>query len=669
MALMELKDVKKTYKMPGGGTFLALKGINASFDKGELVAIVGESGSGKSTLMNAIGGLDSDFDGQIIYNGKNLADLSTAELVHYHKKDIGFIFQNFNLIPHLNLIDNVSIAMTLSDIGESTRKKRAEELLQNVGLGDHMHKKPDQLSGGQKQRVAIARALANDPDVIIADEPTGALDAETTDVILDMIRDIAKEGKLVLMVTHSDKVASHCSRVLRIDNGNLISDDQQLTLEHTANEAASNYKIKNMSLTKAIKLAFQNMKAKLSRNLLVALGSSIGIMSVVLMLALGKGVTSYVSKTMKSYTNPNITEVHKQSGMQANAAKQDPSQMQNMSQADVAEQQQNNIAALLGESNANSFAKKDIAKLKAIKHVDTLNLGYSTLTMGTNTVTYDGKKANMMQLQTMSKSISKSSIVKGNAPKGNEIMLDRATADTLDKNLVGKTVQVTMKVGQKSITQDFKVSGLYEATNGGLGISSTLFFNYDALNDLYKQNDQELKPNVVYLYTKDKANTKKIKDKVKDLGFTGSMQEQMSEMFTKMLDIITWVLTAIAGVSLLVSAIMILVVLNISVVERTKEIGVLKALGARRKDIRRVFASEAFLIGTTSGVIGVIATYILGAAINAFTSQAFDVNVVTITPQFALAGLIISIVISMIAGILPANRASKLDPVEALRKD
>lgn len=661
MPVMELKNVTKTYKMAGGGTFEALRGISASFEAGELVAIVGESGSGKSTLMNAIGGLDSDFGGEIIYEGKNLRNFSTQELVDYHKKNIGFIFQNFNLISHLNLIDNVSMAMTLSNVSEDFRKKRAKELLRKVGLEKHMYKKPDQISGGQKQRVAIARALVNDPDVIIADEPTGALDAETTDTILDMIRGIAEEGKLVLMVTHSDKVASHCSRVLRIDNGKLISDEHQLNLEYTES-TREDIKVKNMSMWKAIKLAFLNMKAKLGRNLLVALGSSIGIMSVVLMLALGKGVTNYVSSTMKSYTNPNITEVHKKSSTQ-----QTTKNPQNMSREEIAKQQQENMAALTGSGTNTGFTKKDIDKLSKIKHVDRYQKGYSSFSLGTNTVKYNNKQASLMMLQTMSDSISKSSIVEGKAPKNNhEIMLDRATADLLGKNILDKEVTLTLKIGEKTITQNFKVTGLYESQSQS---SSTVFFTYAGLQDLYKTNQEKLLPNVVYLHTANKDNTKMIKDKVKDLGYTGSMQEQMTEMFTKMLNIITWVLTAIAAVSLVVSAIMILVVLNISVVERTKEIGVLKALGARRKDIRRIFASEAFLIGITSGAIGVVVTYVLGFFINNFTKAAFEVNVVSMTTKYAIAGIVISVVISIIAGILPSNRASKLDPVEALRKE
>ncbi|HBV48771.1 MAG TPA: ABC transporter ATP-binding protein, partial [Lactobacillus sp.] len=240
MEILKLKNVVKIYKLAGGGTFEALKNINATFSTGELVSIVGESGSGKSTLMNLIGGLDSDFEGEISYRGKNLRDYTAQELADYHKKSIGFIFQNFNLIPHLNLIDNVALAMTLSNIDKETRVKRAKELLEKVGLKDHLYKKPDQISGGQKQRVAIARALINDPDVIIADEPTGALDAETTDNVLALIKEIAQSGKLVLMVTHSDRVAAHCTRVLRIDNGKLVSDEVTGKLEPLATKVKYN---------------------------------------------------------------------------------------------------------------------------------------------------------------------------------------------------------------------------------------------------------------------------------------------------------------------------------------------------------------------------------------------------------------------------------------------
>ncbi|MCD5454017.1 ABC transporter ATP-binding protein/permease [Lactobacillus delbrueckii] len=662
MTVLELKDVKKYYKMPGGGQYEALRGVNAKFVAGEMVAIVGESGSGKSTLMNTIGGLDSDFEGAILYEGKNLRDFSQKEMVNYHKKSIGFIFQNFNLIPHLDLIDNVSIAMTLSNADEKTRRGRAEELLTQVGLKDHMHKKPDQLSGGQKQRVAIARALANDPDVIIADEPTGALDADTTDVILNMIRDIAASGKLVLMVTHSDKVASHCSRVLRIDQGQIVSDQEQKPLDYHL-EQRTEVKIQQMSLFKAISLAFKNMKAKFGRNALVSTGMGIGIMSVILMLSLGKGVTSYVSGQMSTYSNPLVAEIQKtssqkmrQQGMQA---------QQTGDKAALAKQQQNNMASLSGTSSASAFSKQDLKKLEKIAHVKKLQKGYSAISLGTNQLKYGKKTASMIYLKTVNDGIAKSEVKKGRLPKAgkDEVMIDSGSADNLGKKILGKKVKASLQIGTKTITKTVKVVGIYEAS--GSGQVSTLLLPYSDLAKIFKDNGLSLKANVVYLTATDKQYTSSIKQAAKDKGFAGSMQEQMTEMFDSILSVLTYVLTAIAAVSLLVSAIMILVVLNISVVERTQEIGVMKALGARRKDIRRIFSSEAFLLGLASGIVGIALTWLLAQGINSFTQSAFKAAVVSLT----LTGLLISIVISMIAGILPANHASKLDPVEALRKE
>ncbi|MCT2879253.1 ABC transporter ATP-binding protein/permease [Lactobacillus delbrueckii] len=666
MTVLELKDVKKYYKMPGGGQYEALRGVNAKFAAGEMVAIVGESGSGKSTLMNTIGGLDSDFEGAILYEGKNLRDFSQKEMVNYHKKSIGFIFQNFNLIPHLDLIDNVSIAMTLSNADEKTRRGRAEELLTQVGLKDHMHKKPDQLSGGQKQRVAIARALANDPDVIIADEPTGALDADTTDVILNMIKDIAASGKLVLMVTHSDKVASHCSRVLRIDQGQIVSDQEKKPLDHHL-EQRTEVKIQQMSLFKAISLAFKNMKAKFGRNALVSTGMGIGIMSVILMLSLGRGVTSYVSGQMNTYSNPLVAEIQKTSSQKMR--QQGMKAQQTGDKAALAKQQQNNMASLSGTRSTSAFSKQDLKKLEKIAHVKKLQKGYSAISLGTNQLKYGKKTASMIYLKTVNDGIAKSEVKKGRLPKAgkDEVMIDSGSADNLGKKILGKKVKASLQIGTKTITKTVKVVGIYEAS--GSGQVSTLLLPYSDLAKIFKDNGLSLKANVVYLTATNKQYTSSIKQAAKDKGFAGSMQEQMTEMFDSILSVLTYVLTAIAAVSLLVSDIMILVVLNISVVERTQEIGVMKALGARRKDIRRIFSSEAFLLGLASGIVGIALTWLLAQGINSFTQSAFKAAVVSLTPQYALTGLLISIVISMIAGILPANHASKLDPVEALRKE
>ena len=219
-----IRNVNKSYKLDNKETFQALHNISVSFKKGELVSIVGESGSGKSTLMNLIGGLDSDFTGQIIADGMDLGKLSDKELDKYRKDKVGFVFQSFNLISHLSILDNVTLALTLSNVGEKEKIARATKMLQLVGLESQLKKKPTQLSGGQKQRVAIARALINNPDIIIADEPTGALDTTTSMQILKILKEIADSGKLVIMVTHSEKVASISSRVVEISDGRITND-------------------------------------------------------------------------------------------------------------------------------------------------------------------------------------------------------------------------------------------------------------------------------------------------------------------------------------------------------------------------------------------------------------------------------------------------------------
>ena len=194
MKELVLKNVNKLYKLSNKESFQALYDINVEFDKGELVSIVGESGSGKSTLMNLIGGLDSDFSGEIIAGGENLSKLSDRQLDNYRKNHVGFVFQSFNLISHLSILDNVTLALTLSNVSEKEKVSRATSLLKRMGLEDQIKKKPTQLSGGQKQRVAIARALINDPEIIIADEPTGALDSQTSMQILQILKEIADSG-------------------------------------------------------------------------------------------------------------------------------------------------------------------------------------------------------------------------------------------------------------------------------------------------------------------------------------------------------------------------------------------------------------------------------------------------------------------------------------------
>ncbi len=657
MSLLELKNISKYYKLKGSEKFQVLNTINLSFNTGELVAIIGESGSGKSTLMNLIGGLDSNFSGELFVNGRDVKKLKKRELDKYRKNEVGFIFQSFNLINHLSVLDNVTIAMTLSNVRKKERIKRAREILENLGLEKHISKKPNQLSGGQKQRVAIARALINDPEIIIADEPTGSLDSKTTMQVLQIMKDIAQRGKLVIMVTHSEKVAASSTRIIKIADGSIIDDKEVLKTEgknvgekqETLNK---NKRRQNLSILSSIKLALNNMKEKFARNILVSIGSSIGIMSIILMLSLGNGVKAYFNKTMNSYVNPLVIEVNMPSSDEDNV------------NLDFTTVQKPDI------NSTKPFEEEDITKLSQIQNVSSVEKGYTIISFGVNSLVYNNKTNNIVKISTISSNITSSNVEKGSLPKDGEILINKALSDEIGSDIIGQKVNMHILINQKIVNRDFIISGVYTSTGGDLTASmKAVFLNYSDLEKLYSDNNNKLKPNVVYVNTTNSNYTAGIKDKIKGLGYVESSQEELTSMFNQMIDVLTYVLSGIAGISLVVSAIMIIVVMYISVVERTKEIGIIKAIGARAKDIRRIFISEAFLIGFFSGAIGIAGAYVLGRFINIMSNKLFALNIFLLRKYYIALGMGVSIIISVLAGLLPANKAARLDPVESLRRE
>ena len=673
MAFVELKNLNKYYPISGSEDFQALKDVNLSLDKGELVSIVGESGSGKSTLMNLLGGLDSQFSGEITIDGQNMSTFKEKDFVNYHKEKIGFVFQSFNLVSHLSVLDNVTLAMTLSNVDKKTRVARAREVLKQLGLDDQYKKKPSQLSGGQKQRVAIARALVNDPDIIIADEPTGALDSQTTDQVLDIIQDIAKTGKLVIMVTHSEKVAARSTRVVTIDDGKIIGDIHQgeIALHDNAFELQQKSKSKNLTFFAAIRLALLNMKEKLARNILIALGGSIGIMSIIVMLSLGEGVNDYLTKTMNANVNPLVSEVRMPIVMETNNSENTDSSMMIMTPAGAeipAGSAPSGPPA--GVTQSDPFGEEDLEKLRNIPHVAEVNLAYSSLTIGSDNVIYEGEKYAFMNFGTTS-GMTDSNILYGAFPEAGEILITEGVANQMAgtaEEAIGKEVTVDVTIDGESLEKNYVISGIYSAGQA-IGAFESVYMSAESFETLTAENNLEVEPNVVYLVSDDPENTQAIKDEVAALGYRGSSADALASTFTQMLDIFTYILSGVAGISLFVSAIMILTVLYISVVERTQEIGVIKAIGGRKKDIRRIFVSESFLIGLFSGILGVGIAYLITVVGNIVVENLFDTAILNMTPAFAVFGIVTSVIISMVAGLMPAQKAARLDPVEALRHD
>lgn len=597
--------------------------------------------------MNIIGGLDSKFEGEVLVDGKNIGSFTEKELDIYRKNKIGFIFQSFNLVPHLTILDNVALALTLSNVKHSEEIERAKEMLEKVGLKDHIHKKPNQLSGGQMQRVAIARALINDPEMIVADEPTGSLDSQTTQQILDIITQIAQEGKLVLLVTHSEHVAECSSRVIRIADGQIVEDRQGITL--TPKETAETAKIreisKNLNFAGAIKLAFKNMKEKKMRNILVAVGASIGIMSIMLMLSISNGIKTYIRDTMESLANPLAVE--------------------------VTMPEEEDTPAMGPEAFLSNtyFTQEDIDRLGAVEHVSATEEHFSAFSMGTAVASIDDKQAPLMMVSTLSQ-YNKYDLAEGTMANKNEIVNEAVKEELGIDDIVGKTITVSVQVDNRQIVIDTVVSGVLSGKTSSMsGGMSQVYLYYDDLKQACAEQDYDLMPTSMMLIADAEENVDSIKSTVTDMGYGSSMQETMVETFTTMLDLFTGVLAGIAGISLLVSAIMILVVLYISVVERTREIGVMKAIGARRKDIRRIFISESFILGLAGGIIATVITFIIMFIGNAVIQSHFGVNMILISPYYVLFGIGISILISVLSGTLPAAKAAKLDPVESLRRD
>lgn len=701
---LALIGVNKIYKLDNKETFHALHDINVEFDKGELVSIVGESGSGKSTLMNLIGGLDSDFTGKIIAGGEELGTLGEKELDKYRKNKVGFVFQSFNLISHLSILDNVTLALTLSNVGEKEKIKKATEMLKKVGLFNQLKKKPTQLSGGQKQRVAIARALINDPEIIIADEPTGALDSQTSMQILEILKEIADSGKLVIMVTHSEKVASISSRVVEISDGKIVSDHINKNYQKTEEPIEDDEPVlvipkivevekkkkrfgkekQNLSLISAVRLSFHNMWASKVKNFLMAFGVAIGIGSLILMMSFSSGLTDYIDNTMKSYSNPEIVTVSKKSKSLGDALQYDKLKFKQNEEVDEIKELYDDI---------NGFLQKE--KIDFTVDETNTSFGFALMTMVLPEASVSDRndnenKKSIYYLYSIPPYYSKSNVIDGEMSKppvlnedgtikkengipvdGGGFMFTKGIYD-LYKNPIGQKVKIELKLPDGTeFTFADQICGVMDTSvmSGFL----VAYVDYDYLKALF-ENTAGAKgmfaPTTIYINTGDKSLTDKINDYLKSsTKYTGSLEDSLAGMFSSMSSTIGTSLTVISCISLVVSAMMILVVLYMSVSERTKEIGVLKSIGARRKDIKRIFTSESFLVGVLSGLIGILFNLVITLIVWLVLKFTLGFAPISYRWWYFFIAMGVSIIISMLSGLYPASKAAKLDPVESLRRE
>lgn len=802
--MLKLEGITKDYKS-GDGVVHALKGINLEFRRTEFVSILGHSGCGKTTMLNIIGGLDRYTDGDMSIDGVSTKKYKDVDWDTYRNIRIGFVFQSYNLIQHLTILDNVAMAMTLSGVGLAERKRRAEEALRIVGLEGQMKKLPNQLSGGQMQRVSIARAIVNNPEIILADEPTGALDSATSVQIMELLKEISRT-KLVIMVTHNRELAEQYStRIVSVKDGEIVGDtmpydgsdesstEKKVEFEVTDKEKKKKLKKSSMSYSTAIKLSFKNLMTKKGRTLMTSIAGSIGIIGVCLVLAISNGFSNYVNELQQTVLAGYPVQIAQEtfdtnvllnmfmggtSGSDGRTQYPDkdtviqynPSEMISSAVIEndfgqdyidyVNKVKENGWASsvtysygmdttvigktvnVLGAENYEKVnpsggfdmsglivPKADIGWSEMIGDEEFIRSQYDlvagTFPQNKNQVILvvdSYNQANVSVLlglgfRSSQKEVSFDDIVgtklrvvanddlyvegenglfaeKTDSAALKELYLAPESETNLEIEVVGVLrpkegtqlallstgINYTSELTQYLLDVNSK-SRIVEAQSANTSTDVTTGMPFTE-KDTYRKAMQKIggdsTPTGMNIYPKDFSGKEKIiayldqwnADNPDSEVVYVDMSEMAASMLNEIIRIISIVLVCFAAISLVVSSVMIGIITYVSVVERTKEIGILRSLGARKIDISNVFNAETFIIGLLAGVIGVIVTYILSMPINLIIYNLVEIGTLCmLSPWHALIMIVVSFVLTLVAGLVPSSVAAKKDPVEALRTE
>ena len=788
--MLELKSIKKSYKV-GTVKQEVLKGIDVKFRKNEFASILGSSGSGKTTLLNIIGGLDKYDSGDLIIEGTSTKNYKDRDWDSYRNYRVGFIFQSYNLIMHQSVLSNVEIALTLSGVSKGERRKRAKEALEKVGLKEHINKKPNQLSGGQMQRVAIARALVNNPEIILADEPTGALDSVTSVQIMDLLKEIAKD-KLVIMVTHNPDLAKeYSSRIIELKDGLILNDSNPFDGKE---ESVDNKKITktSMSLRTSLALSFNNLLTKKGRTFLTAFAGSIGIIGIALILSLSNGVNKYAKSIERDSMGDYPIEIQKTSydilgsigaalaseeikAEDGKLASKDDIVRDSVISMDKGIMKKNNTKELKkyieSHSEFNNYAyminydydinlqvyNKDYVKVNStdlktgeetsvFKELINKDDKYKVLAgslpkekneivlvVAEDNVVNDSllyalevkdKKDLISDLENIkkdenykvqSKSYSYEDILNrvyklvlntDYYKEENGSFIDYSNNNDYLKNIIdnGLDLKIVGVIQEKSaassyigythnltmhIIQEISKTSIYEKQINNKEVNVLTGAEFDMFSNTYENLAKELgiyeedDPSSISMYPKDYESKQKLIDLIdaynkekeannqKDLVISYSdVMKTLINGITKVVDIISYVLIGFVAISLVVSSIMIAIITYISVLERTKEIGILRAIGASKKDVKRVFRAETIIEGFFAGALGVGIAMLLCIPINLIVNHFAHINNIAQLPiLYGVLLILLSIVLNVIAGAKPSGMAAKRNPVEALRTE